>query len=277
MIVLEPQMNDNEGTIKTTPGGAVNTNRGSDRPLALPRSTADVDSNPSPHESYSAFLDNKRIYAMPVGFDVDDDALNPRLFPFQRDIVRWALRRGRAALFCDCGLGKSPMQLEWARWVVAETGGNVLILAPLAVAAQTVREGMKFDVPVTLCREGRDVRSGINITNYERLHHFTPEDFAGIVLDESSILKGFNGTTRKAITDFADTMHFRLACTATPAPNDLIELTNHAEFLNIMSGKEIIALFFTQDGNTTHKWRLKGHARQDFWRWMASWLSLIHI
>jgi hypothetical protein len=193
------------------------------------------------------------------------------LFPFQRDIVRWAVRRGRAALFEDCGTGKTAQQLEWARFIHEHTNGNILILAPLAVAAQTVREGEKFGIPVTICRDASDVRTGINITNYERLHLFTPDGFSGIVLDESSILKGFNGTTRKLICEFAETIFYRLACTATPAPNDLIELTNHAEFLNIMSGKEIIALFFTQDGNTTHQWRLKGHAREDFWRWMASW------
>lgn len=221
--------------------------------------------------AYSAFLSDKRITSNPVGFDISDADINPKLFPFQRDIVRWAVRRGRAALFCDCGLGKSPMQLDWARLVCDHTAGNVLILAPLAVAAQTVREGEKFGIPVTICRDHSDVQPGINITNYERLHLFAPDGFTGIVLDESSILKGFNGTTRKAITDFAETIFYRLACTATPAPNDLIELTNHAEFLNIMSGKEIIALFFTQDGNTTHQWRLKGHAREDFWRWMASW------
>ena len=220
---------------------------------------------------YAAFLDAKRIAATPVGFDVSPDAINERLFPFQRDIVRWAAKRGRAALFMDCGTGKTAIQLEWARLVTERAGGDVLILAPLAVAAQTGREGDKFGIPVTVCRTADDLRPGINVTNYERLHHFTPDRFAGIVLDESSILKGFDGTVRKQITAFARSIHYRLACTATPAPNDLIELTNHAEFLDIMSGKEMIALFFTQDGNTTHAWRLKGHARDDFWRWMASW------
>jgi DNA modification methylase len=247
--------------LATAPGVATNSVKGAG-------SVVDHTTNPS---AYSAFLESKRIAAMPVGFDLPDDAMHPSLFPFQRDIVRWSVRRGRAALFCDCGLGKTRMQLEWARAVVDHTGRDVLILAPLAVAAQTAREGAAIDLPVTVCRDGGDVRPGVNITNYERLHHFTPERFAGIVLDESSILKGFNGATRKAITDFAETIYYRLACTATPAPNDLIELTNHAEFLGIMSGKEIIALFFTQDGNTTHQWRLKGHAREDFWTWMASW------
>lgn len=218
---------------------------------------------------YQAFLLSKRISAEPSGFA--QDAINPTLFPFQREIVRWALRRGRAAIFSDCGTGKTPMQLEWAKHVCAETDGSVLILAPLAVAAQTVREGEKFGIHVTHCRTAADLRAGVNITNYERLHHFAPEAFTGIVLDESSILKGFDGVVRRQITDFARSIRYRLACTATPAPNDLIEITNHAEFLEVMNGKEILALFFRQDGNTTHAWRLKGHAKQDFWKWLASW------
>lgn len=218
---------------------------------------------------YSSFLASKRELAVPVGFECAK--VSDRLFPFQRDIVRWACARGRAAIFADCGLGKTPMQLEWASQVHRHTGRRVLILAPLAVSSQTQREGAKFGIEVTICRSSDDVRDGINVTNYERLHLFDPSQFGGIVLDESSILKGFDGSMRKAITDFARAIHYRLACTATPAPNDLIEITNHAEFLDVMSGKEILALFFKQDGNTTHAWRLKGHARDDFWRWMASW------
>lgn len=221
--------------------------------------------------NYQSFLESKRVRCESVGFEVHDSDINPMLFDWQRAIVRWALHRGRAALFEDCGLGKTPQQLEWARQVCAYTGGNVLILTPLAVAAQTKREGEKFGIGVTVCREQDDVRPGVNVANYERLHKFSPESFAGIVLDESSILKAFDGVTRKQITDFVAGIKFRLACTATPAPNDLIELTNHAEFLNVMSGKEIIALFFKQDGNTTHAWRLKGHAREAFWTWMAEW------
>lgn len=220
---------------------------------------------------YADFLAGKRKRIEPVGFDVADSAINQRLFPWQRDIVKWALRRGRAALFEDCGLGKTPQQLEWARHVCEHTGGNVLILAPLAVSQQTKREGAKFGVPVTVCETDEDVGTGVNITNYEKLHKFKPARFTGIVLDESSILKAFDGKVRKQITDFARAIKYRLACTATPAPNDLIELTNHAEFLDVMSRKEIIALFFKQDGNTTHAWRLKGHAEEDFWRFMAEW------
>ena len=220
---------------------------------------------------YNEFIESKRIKFEPVGFDVPESAINPMLFDFQRDIVRWALRRGRAAVFADCGMGKTPMQLEWAHQVHKHTDGRVLILAPLAVSVQTQREGEKFNIPVNICRTDADLQDGINITNYERLHYFDPADFAGIVLDESSILKAFGGKLRKEITEFASTIPFRLGASATPAPNDLIELTNHAEFLDVMNGKEIIALFFTQDGNTTHKWRLKGHAKQDFWKWLSSW------
>ncbi len=226
---------------------------------------------------YQEFLNGKRIAAEAVGFEVADDQINQMLFPWQRDIVRWALGRGRAAMFEDCGLGKTPQQLEWARLVCEHTGGNVLILAPLAVAAQTRREGEKFSVPVTVCKDGADVRPGVNVANYDRLHRFTPDAFVGIVLDESSILKSFDGAVRAQITEFARKIFYRLACTATPAPNDLIELTNHAEFLDVMSGKEIIALFFTQDGNTTHAWRLKNHAREDFWKWLATWSVAVRM
>lgn len=226
---------------------------------------------PPSKTDYAAFLASKRFVAPSVGIEVAETTINPMLFPFQREIVRWALKRGRAAIFADCGLGKTPMQLEWAKHVSAESGSPVLVLAPLAVAAQTAREGHKFGVPVAVCRTQQDVQPGVNITNYEMLEHFDASAFGGLVLDESSILKGFAGVLRHAITAFGACIPYRLACTATPAPNDLIELTNHAEFLDVMSGKEIIALFFTQDGNTTHQWRLKGHARHDFWTWLASW------
>jgi len=219
---------------------------------------------------YRSFLASKSKTVQPVGFDVPVGGTNAMLFDWQAAIVRWAARRGRAALFCDCGLGKSPMQLDWARLVSEHTGGRVLILAPLAVSDQTKREGEKFGIAVSHQREpSPDGR--IVITNYERLHKFSAADYSGIVLDESSILKSFDGSTRKQIQEFARAIKFRLACTATPAPNDLIELCNHAEFLDVMSGKEIIALFFKQDGNTTHQWRLKGHARVAFYKWLAQW------
>lgn len=222
--------------------------------------------------TYEKFLATKRDVVRPVGFDVADADINQKLFDWQRRLVQWSLRKGRAALFEDCGLGKTAQQLEWARLVTRRTGKAVLILAPLAVSDQTVREGNKFGIPVHRCEDGGDVVAGaVNVTNYERLDKFDPRPFDGIVLDESSILKSYDGKTRHTITEFASGIPFRLCCTATPAPNDIVELCNHAEFLDIMNGKEILALFFRQDGNTTHQWRLKGHARRAFWLWMAEW------
>lgn len=220
---------------------------------------------------YDDFLESKRIKVQSSGITISEADINPMLFAFQKAIVRWGLAKGKAALFEDCGLGKTFQQLEWARIVHEHTGRNILILAPLAVAEQTAEEGKKLGIEVHVCRTGADVQPGINITNYEMLHHFDPDQFGGIVLDESSCLKQFGGVFRKQVTEFARNIDFRLAATATPAPNDLIEIINHAEFLGVMSGKEIIALFFTQDGNSTHDWRLKGHAKEEFWRWMAQW------
>jgi DNA modification methylase len=199
------------------------------------------------------------------------DKLHPGLFPFQRDVVDWGLRRGRAAFFEDCGLGKTLQQLEWARHIP----GNVLILAPLAVAAQTVREGERFGIPVKYCRDKRDREPGITITNYEMLDHFDPDVFTGIVLDESSILKSYDGKTRTRIIEAFAHTPYKLACTATPAPNDYMELGNHAEFLGVMSRVEMLSMFFVHDGGETQSWRLKGHAEQDFWRWLASWSVMI--
>lgn len=219
--------------------------------------------------SYQEFLARKARVVHPAGHEVK--ALNPALRPDQADVVRWALRMGRAALFQDCGLGKTFEQLEWALHVP----GDVLILAPLAVAAQTKREGEKFGIPVTVCRSQADVQPGINVTNYEMLQHFDASAFAGVVLDESSILKAYEGSTRNAIIDaFRDTP-YRLACTATPAPNDYMELGNHAEFLGVMTRTEMLAMFFVHDGGETQKWRLKGHAEKDFWRWICSWAVMM--
>src|SRR5215216_2377575 len=184
---------------------------------------------------YVDFLAKKRLISDPVGFDVAPDEINPMLFDYQRDVARWSLRRGRAAIFSRYGTGKTPMQLEWSRHVCDHTFGNVLILAPLAVAQQTVREGQKFGIDVTICRNQADVREGINITNYEMLPHFDPSAFSGVVLDESSILKAFDGKTRTRIVEAFGHTPYRLACTATPAPNDHMELGNHAEFLGVMS------------------------------------------
>lgn len=229
-------------------------------------------------QSYEEFLASKRLTDPPTGFEPGE--VSDLLFDWQQEVVRWALRRGRAAIFADCGLGKTPMQLEWARRVCEWEDGNVagvtpmqcvLILAPLAVSAQTVREGEKFGIPVNVHPWHVGPAPGVNVENYERLHYLNPKDYAGIVLDESSILKSYDGKTRRLIQEFAQQIPFRLACTATPAPNDHAELANHAEFLGVMSGREMLALFFKQDGNTTHKWRLKGHAESEFWKWLASW------
>jgi len=215
---------------------------------------------------YQEFLKRKTTIDQPTGLTGDIE-ISGMLFQFQRDIVKWALRRGRAAIFADCGMGKTPMQLEWARNIP----GDVLLVAPLAVSRQTLREAQKFGI-TDIAYSGDGSRAAhITVTNYERVDKFSLSQFTGLVLDESSILKGYDGQFRKYITDAAQTIPFRLACSATPAPNDLIELSNHAEFLSVMTGKEIIALFFKQDGNTTHAWRLKGHARVAFWKWLAQW------
>ena len=220
--------------------------------------------------NYQKFLAGKAIVHAATGL-TDIPPLNPALFDFQRDIVSWALRRGRAALFEDCGLGKSIQQLEWARCVP----GKVLILAPLAVAAQTVREGKKFGIEVVHAKNQSECTGKINITNYEKLDHFDPTQFNGIVLDESSILKSYDGKTRTQIIESFRHTQFRLACTATPAPNDYMELGNHAEFLGVMSRTEMLSMFFVHDGGDTAQWRLKGHAESEFWKWLCSFCVMI--
>jgi DNA modification methylase/superfamily II DNA or RNA helicase len=215
--------------------------------------------------AYQRFLELKQIRAEESGLSVERERLNPSLFAFQRDIVAWALRKGRSALFCDCGLGKTVMQLEWAIHIP----GKVLILSPLAVAQQTVREGQKFDIVAEYARQPIDAK--ITVTNYEMLSHFDPRAYAGIVLDESSILKSFEGRFRNLIIESFQTTPYRLACTATPAPNDYMELGNHAEFLGVMTRTEMLSTFFVHDGGDTSKWRLKRHAARSFWQWISSW------
>lgn len=219
------------------------------------------------------FLAAKRITVKPAGFE-PTRRLTPMLFDFQKDIVRWGLIKGKCAFFEDCGLGKSFQQIEWAHHVFTKTGRPVLIFAPLAVARQTAGEGAKLGIPVNVCRQQSDIVPGLNIANYEMLEHFDAREFSGIVLDESSILKG-DGPMRKAITEFSGHIPYRLACTATPAPNDHMELGNHAEFLGIMSKSEMLATWFVHDGGDTSKWRLKGHAEDSFWEWVASWAVMI--
>lgn len=226
--------------------------------------------------NYEQYVNTKRIVSSPSGFDTPYP-MNNAMFDFQADIVRWALRAGKAAIFADCGMGKTLMELEWSRHIIEHTGQSVLVFAPLGVARQTVREGAKFGYDVNLCLDGADVKPGINITNYERLERFSPDPFAGIVLDESSILKGQFGKISKQLRDFADPIPYRLPASATPAPNDFEELIRHAEFLGIMTESEIKALFFTQEGNSSNKFRLKGHAIEHFWEWMASWAVAIRM
>lgn len=219
---------------------------------------------------YDEFIASKSITDPATGL-AKVPRLNGKLFDFQRDIVSWSLRRGRAAIFADCGMGKTPMQLEYARHVT----GDVLILAPLAVASQTVREGEKFGVRVGYARQASEISERITITNYEMLDRFDPSRFAGVVLDESSILKAYDGKTRTQIIESFAKTPFRLACTATPAPNDFMELGNHAEFLGVMSRTEMLSMFFVHDGGETQQWRLKGHAESEFWKWLASWAVCI--
>lgn len=218
---------------------------------------------------YLDFVASKKIVLGKSGLN-RVPSLTPMLFDFQKHICEWALRKGRAALFCDCGLGKTPMQLEWAQHIP----GRVLILAPLAVAQQTVREGKKFGIDVTYERAPKS-RGKIVITNYEMLEHFDESEFAGIVLDESSILKSYDGYFRKQIIYTFNRTPYRLACTATPAPNDFMELGNHSEFLGALTRTEMLSTFFVHDGGDTSKWRLKRHAEQDFWRWICSWAVMI--
>jgi len=219
---------------------------------------------------YASFVAHKLTRAPSTGLAKVPD-LHPSLFPFQRDLVAWALRRGRAALFADTGLGKTAMQIEWARHVP----GDVLILAPLAVAAQTAREGERLGVSVKVCRDGSDVEPGVNVTNYDRLHRFDVARFTGVVLDESSIIKHHDAKTLATLlAAFAETP-FKLCATATPSPNDYTELGTHAEFLGVCTRVEMLSEHFVHDGGDTSKWRLKGHARAAFWRWMSSWAALI--
>ena len=221
--------------------------------------------------NYRDFLKSKEVESINAGFKIDSEQLNPMLFPFQRDIVKWAIQKGKAAIFSDCGTGKTMMQLEFAHQVVNRTGGKALVVAPLSVVSQTKKEGLKFGIPVNICRTHKDVKDGINITNYEMLDHFDANAFICVVLDESSILKSFTSQTRNLLIDKFQRTPYRLACTATPSPNDQSEIGNHAEFLGIMSRTEMLATYFIHDGSDTSKWRLKGYGEKKFWEWVATW------
>lgn len=223
--------------------------------------------------SYSEFISSKLSRPVPTG--IQDISELPGLFDFQRDLVTWALRRGRSAIFADTGLGKSRMQVRWAD--VVSQRGPVLILAPLAVAPQTVEEGRNIGVRVSHVRSGEEIDSehGVWITNYDRLHLFDPGMFAGVVLDESSVIKHHDAKSFRALTDAFARTPFRLCATATPSPNDYTELGTHAEFLGVCTRAEMLSEFFVHDGGETATWRLKGHARTEFWKFVASWGALV--
>jgi hypothetical protein len=224
---------------------------------------------------YSEFVSRKLASVTPTGLAAVPALDGLDLMPHQRDLVAWALRRGRCAIFADTGLGKTRMQLAWAHEVHKATGHAVLILAPLAVAAQTVAEGESIGIAVTHCREPEDVRPGLNITNYDRLHKFDPEAFGAVVLDESSCIKHHDTKTLAQLLEAFMRTPFKLCATATPAPNDWTELGTHAEFLGICSRQEMLAEYFVHDGGETQVWRLKGHARGQFWRWVSSWGAMV--
>jgi len=224
--------------------------------------------------SYDDFLAHKRIIDPMTGLS-DVGKLPSIMKDHQRDITSWALRRGRAAIFAGTGLGKTLMELVWAHRVGQYTGKPVLAFAPLAVSAQHIREGEKFGIEAHLAKIQSDIKNGLFVTNYQKIEHFDLSQFGGVVLDESSILKSTNGHYRTKLIEDCAQIPFRLAATATPAPNDFMELGNHAEFLGVMSYTDMLATFFVHDGGDTAKWRLKGHAENEFWKWMASWAVMI--
>lgn len=226
---------------------------------------------------YAAFIESKTKKIQPTGFS--PKRINERLFPWQADIVRWACRLGRASLFESCGLGKTIQLLAFADAIIREGHGkNAIILSPLAVAQQTKREAEKFGIETDcrVVREQSQVRSGINVTNYDRLDKFDTSSFDIVVCDESSLFKGrVMAKTKKKIISAFGNCRFRLACTATPAPNDLTELAGHSEFMGLMREQEMLSMFFVHDSGHTQDWRLKGHGARAFWRWVASWAASI--
>lgn len=215
--------------------------------------------------TYSEFLAAKEKRHLPSGIEVSE--CHQTLFPFQSAVTRWALSKGKACIFAGTGLGKTMMQCEWVRQI----GGRTLIVAPLAVAGQTIIEAQRLGLQITRVMDRHDVTDGCNIVNYDRLHHLEDIKFDAVVLDESSILKSHDGAYRQYLQGRFESTPFRLACTATPSPNDYMELGTHAEFVGAMTRVEMLATYFMHDGGDTAKWRLKRHAIGDFWRWVASW------
>ena len=224
---------------------------------------------------YQSFLKKKHKNTIQAGFECPPELLNPYLFDFQRDIVKWALRRGRAALFEDTGLGKTLQQLAFADAVAKHTGGKVLILAPLAVSMQTHNEALKFGIECKVIEEEDDIITGINITNYEKIHKFNTDQFICVILDESSIIKSYQGKTTMDLIERFKHTPYRLCCTATPSPNDYTEIGTTAEFLGIMQRKEMLATFFINDVSHGEHWRIKGHSEIEFYKWMAEWSMMI--
>lgn len=227
---------------------------------------------------YLDFLKTKQVKIQKSGFNVEDKDLNPILFDFQKYCVKKALSAGKYALFEDCGLGKTLQQLEWAKHVSMHTNKPVLILAPLGVIHQTIKEGAKFGYNVSeisLTVFDQDLKAGIYITNYDNLENIDAYLFGGVVLDESSILKNFNGKTKQQLVDDFNETPYKLCCTATPSPNDTMELCNHAEFLNVMTRNEMLAMYFVHDGGNTSSWRLKGHAERSFWDFVSTWAVML--
>lgn len=222
-------------------------------------------------EEYQAFIDRKSEYHQAVGLEVDDGDVPDGAYPHQADLIRWAIRKGRAAIFADTGLGKTLMELAWAKRVARE--GRVLIVAPLAVATQIERESRRWGVECRYMRE--DDGSQIVVTNYDILDKFDASKFSGVVLDESSILKSFTGKTRNQLIEAFSRTPYRLCGTATPAPNDFTELGNHSEFLGIKTRQEMLAEYFAHDGGSTQDWRIKGHAVGAFWQWVATWGAVV--
>lgn len=206
------------------------------------------------------------------GFVVEESEMNPELFPFQKHCVKRALKCGKYALFENTGLGKTIQQLEWAYQIHRRVGGDIVIIAPLAVVGQTIDEGRKFGYEVARVGDSGD---GIYITNYDQIPNLNVKDYVGVVLDESSILKNFDGATKQLIIDSFKGTPYKLACTATPSPNDVMELGNHAEFLDVMSRNEMLAMYFIHDGGNTSSWRLKGHCEQMFWDFVSDWATMI--
>lgn len=221
---------------------------------------------------YKQFLETKKTIIPESGFVVEYADMNPALFAFQKHCVKEALKHGKYALFENTGLGKTIQQMEWASHIHRKTGGDVVIIAPLAVVGQTIDEGRKFGYKVARIGEKGD---GIYITNYDQIPNINIEDYIGVVLDESSILKNFDGATKQLIIDSFKGTPYKLACTATPSPNDVMELGNHAEFLDVMNRNEMLAMYFVHDGGNTSSWRLKGHCEQMFWDFVSDWAIMI--